>query len=570
MKYIIKNFFKIFKKEQKIKFILIVILIFFSLSLETFGIGMVLPIFNLLITQDKNIGIEFIDHFFLDFSLKEVFFIYLIIFAIFFVIKNMIVAISMYLQMKIIYEIKQKFSLIALDQFLYKNFKYYLNKKSSFFLHKLGQSIADFTNCVQFVFNSITDVLFIIILLSLLLFIKPTITIFIIIFILLPAQVFVFMRKKRQAQDGLNKSILEEKNIKNIQQIISGIREIKLLNLEKFFFKIFDYNIEEICKYETRQHFFASIPRLFIELFAIMFIVGGFLIFSIKHFDEILSVMPSIAVFTVAAFRLIPTLSRMVQGQQMINYYKPVVASIFNEFKGKNFSIIQSKIKNENLKRYPKEIIIKNLSYNHDDNKKIFENFTTKIRLKKLIGISGDTGSGKSTLVDLISGFLNPSNGSILINNQNIFSDKKLLNRWQNMLGYVPQIINIFDDTLENNIALGQVRGQINQSRLKKVIEICELEQFIESKRDKLKTILGERGGKISGGQKQKIGIARALYFNPKILILDESTSALDEISEKKIINNLILDKNLKSIFLITHKKKLIEKCNEVIRVKTL
>ena len=137
-------------------------------------------------------------------------------------------------------------------------------------------------------------------------------------------------------------------------------------------------------------------------------------------------------------------------------------------------------------------------------------------------------------------------------------------------ISLVSQIINIFDDTLENNIALGQVRGQINQSRLKKVIEICELEQFIESKRDKLKTILGERGGKISGGQKQKIGIARALYFNPKILILDESTSALDEISEKTIINNLILDKNLKSIFLITHKKKLIEKCNEVIRVKTL
>jgi ABC-type bacteriocin/lantibiotic exporter with double-glycine peptidase domain len=253
-----------------------------------------------------------------------------------------------------------------------------------------------------------------------------------------------------------------------------------------------------------------------------------------------------------------------------MNFYRPVVENILNEFRGKNYNYMQYVIKNENLKKRPKEIVIKNLSYNHDDNKKVFENYTTRIKLKKLIGISGKTGSGKSTLIDLISGFLNPSNGSILINNQNIFSDSKLMNQWQNMIGYVPQTINIFDDTLENNIALGQNQNQIKQPRLNKVIKICGLEQFIASKKDKLKTILGDKGAKISGGQKQKIGIARALYFNPKILILDESTNALDEINEEKIINNLILDKELISIFLITHKKKLIKKCNEVINIKTI
>lgn len=570
MIYLIRTLFKIFEKKQKIKFILILILIFFSLILETFGIGIILPIINLLVTKNKTIGIEFIDKIFSNFSLKEVFFFYLFLFLIFFIIKNIIVSMSIYLQMKIIYEIKKSFSLITFNQFLYKNYKYYIGKNSSFFLHKLGQSINDFTSCVQFVFNSITDTLFIIILLSLLLFIKPTITILIIIFILVPTQIFVFIRKKKQSNDGLNKSILEEKNIKNIQQTISGIREVKLLKLEKFFFNIFNYNIEKICNYETRQHFFSAVPRLLIELCAIMFMVGGFFLYSIKYFDEILFVIPSIAVFTAAAFRLIPSLSRTVQGQQMMNFYRPVVENILNEFRGKNYNYMQYVIKNQNLKKRPKEIIIKNLSYNHDDNKKVFENYTTRIKLKKLIGISGKTGSGKSTLIDLISGFLNPSNGSILINNQNIFSNSKLLSQWQNMIGYVPQTINIFDDTLENNIALGQSQDQINQSRLNKVIKICGLEQFIASKKDKLKTILGDRGAKISGGQKQKIGIARALYFNPKILILDESTNALDEINEEKIINNLILDKELISIFLITHKKKLIKKCNEVINIKTI
>jgi|LakMenEpi03Aug12_release.lakeMendotaPanAssembly.Ray.scaffolds.fasta_scaffold149569_2 ABC-type multidrug transport system fused ATPase/permease subunit len=566
---ILKILLVILNKKQKINFVIALIMIFVSLLLETFGIGMILPIINILIVGKKNTNIEFIDSYLNSFSIKEIFFIFLIIFFIFFLLKNIIIIITQFLQLKIVYEIKQTLSKKLFQEFLFKDYNYYIEKNSSIFINKLGQSINDFTICLRFVFNTITDLSFIIILLIFLFYLKPAATLTIIILILVPSQVFIFFRKKKQFTEGRNRTFLESSNIKNIQQSISGIKEIKLLKLENYFLNIFKSNINTICNYEFKHNFFSSIPRLILEITVLSIFIGGFFIYSIKSFDQIINIIPSIAVFTAAAFRVIPSFSRLLEAQQNLNFYKNISLEIYKDFKNKyKYQKIESnKEKYKIIKKIPKFLILKNLSFWFDKNRIILNKLNEKIRLKGVIGIVGNSGTGKSTLIDLIVGFLTPTAGEILVNNKNITTDKVALENWRNLLGYVPQSINILDETIEKNIALGKNNKEINHNKINEILKICALEEFLKSKKKGIQTLLGEKGSKISGGQKQKIGIARALYFDPKIIILDESTNSMDEKTEEIILNNLITYQNLSCIILITHNKKIIKKCNKIIRV---
>ena len=566
---VIKILFLILNKKQKVSFFIVLIMILISLVLETFGIGMILPIINVLVTGQKNTNIDFIDNYLAAFDLRETFFIYLIIFFIFFLFKNTILLATQFLQLKIIYQIKKNLSKILFQEFLSKDYIYYVEKNSSGFINKLGQSINDFTTCLRFVFNTITDLAFITVLLIFLFYLKPGATLAIIILILIPSQVFIFLRKNRQFSDGRNRTFLESANIKNIQQSINGIKEIKLLKLESYFLNIFKLNINTICNYEFKHQFFSTVPRLILELTALSIFIGGFFIYSIKSFDQIINIIPSIAVFTAAAFRVIPSFSRSLEAQQNLNFYRNIALDIYSDFKNK-YIIKNFKDDNKNLKtikKIPKFLILKNLTFWHDKNRIIINKLNYKIRLNGLIGIIGDSGSGKSTLIDLIAGFLNPSSGEILLNDKNINKDTATLKNWRTLLGYVPQSINILDETIEKNIALGKNINEIDTEKVNKILKICALEEFVKSKKQGIQTMLGEKGSKISGGQKQKLGIARALYFDPKILILDEATNALDRKNQKIIIKNLTSLNSIKCIFLITHNQNLIHKCKQKIKI---
>ena len=342
---ILQGLFKVFNNKEKIKFIFTLILIFLSLILETIGISLILPLVNILITKNQTIGIFFLDKFIINYSLKESFFIYLTIFCIFFIIKNLILAICLYFQIKIVFDIKQNYSIRLFKDLLSKKYNYYLVKNSSFFLHKLGQSLNDFTNSLTFVFNTITDLTFLFLVTCLLFFISPKLTIIIIFFIFLTIQTFIFLKKKKQFAQGNKKTQLEEMNIKNIQQSINGIKEIRLLNLENYFFNIFKINITKICKYETKQRYFASVPKLLIELSAVSLFTGIIIVFSLNNFEKLIELMPSAAIFVAAAFRTMPTISRLSNNQQMINFYKPVKKNINSEFNLKSKKLTIKNIK---------------------------------------------------------------------------------------------------------------------------------------------------------------------------------------------------------------------------------
>jgi ABC-type bacteriocin/lantibiotic exporter with double-glycine peptidase domain len=221
--------------------------------------------------------------------------------------------------------------------------------------------------------------------------------------------------------------------------------------------------------------------------------------------------------------------------------------------------------KNDKLIRdihFNNSIFFENVSFSYPTSKKIILN-KINISFKKgdYIGIVGGSGAGKSTLIDLLIGLYNPTAGQIKIDDINLIDCKKA---WQNKIGYVPQNIYLFDDTINKNIAFGIPTNEINIERIKTALIEAELFDFVESLPDGLNTKLGERGTRLSGGQKQRIGIARALYNNPDVIILDEATNSLDKVTEKKIIESIDKLKGGRTIITITHNKSTISNCDRI------
>jgi len=164
-------------------------------------------------------------------------------------------------------------------------------------------------------------------------------------------------------------------------------------------------------------------------------------------------------------------------------------------------------------------------------------------------------------LIDLILGLIKPSKGKILIDDSNLDCNLK---GWQKQIGYVPQDIYLLDDTIRNNIAFGLNANDINQEAILKSIELSRLKDYVNSLEKKENTVVGNRGIKVSGGQKQRIGIARALYNNPGILILDEATSSLDAINERKIMEEIYNTAKNTTLIIVTHRYKPVSNCDKI------
>ncbi|MDB9807961.1 ABC transporter ATP-binding protein, partial [Candidatus Pelagibacter sp.] len=281
--------------------------------------------------------------------------------------------------------------------------------------------------------------------------------------------------------------------------------------------------------------------------------------------------LPLIALIVVAAARLIPSFNIISRSLSSIKFLSPSIKLISKEIGiFKNMRTFNSSSLDKNIKQnlFTDSIELKNINFSYLNSKdKILSNFNLKINKGDFLGISGHSGSGKSTLIDLMVGLLEPTSGEIFIDNINL---KKYKKNWTRKIGYVPQETYLMDDTIRNNIAFSEDSYKFDEERFKKTIKLARLDNFINSFHEKENKVVGERGIQLSGGEKQRIGIARALYLNPEIIVLDEPTSALDKINEEKIIEDLFkLNLATKiTILLISHKDSVFRHCNKIISLE--
>ena len=284
------------------------------------------------------------------------------------------------------------------------------------------------------------------------------------------------------------------------------------------------------------------------------------MIFLFNTGYDLKDIIPMITIIVAGLVKILPSTNKILSSIQRLRSNRATVQDLLIEMK--KFKNIKN---NSNVfKDFLDKIEIQNLDFSYNEANPILKNVNLIIKKNTIQGIKGKSGSGKTTLLNLISGFLNPKNGKILIDNK-IISEN--VSNWQSLISYIPQKIFIIDDTIEKNICFNREENEIDYKRLNKILDIVKLKDFINESKNGLKTIIGERGANISAGQAQRVGLARALYKNAKLLILDESTSALDEKTENEILLDIDKIKKNCTIVLVSHSSKVLSFCENIFEI---
>jgi ABC-type bacteriocin/lantibiotic exporter with double-glycine peptidase domain len=288
-----------------------------------------------------------------------------------------------------------------------------------------------------------------------------------------------------------------------------------------------------------------------------IFALASFIIIMLFQGRPLTSLITIVGVFVAAIFRMLPSVNKIISSLQIIKYNKYALDLLLKEFKQIEFEGFPKTVTTNS---YPiqKSIALKALNFNYNSTTKVLKNASFEIKKGSVVGIIGESGVGKSTLVDVLLGLYPDNHKNIFIDGTPISDQIRL---FQNNIGYVAQEIFLLDNSIKNNIALGIPEDQIDTNRVNQVIELAQIRSFVESLPSGINTIVGEHGDQLSGGQRQRIGIARALYQNPDILIFDEAT-------EREILKVIFSLKEGKTIIMIAHRLSTLEKCDEVYQIK--
>lgn len=351
-----------------------------------------------------------------------------------------------------------------------------------------------------------------------------------------------------------------------VNDVFSSIKAIKITNKENYYINNFSVATKKFSNTLASLNILSQIPRFALE--GLTF--GGMLmltLFLMSKKGSLGNSLPLITLYAFAAYRLLPAIQQIYSAFNQLKFIGPAVDSVYQDIKNltSNEIILDDKDNNLNFKN---EIVLRNIFYSYPNSKKkALSNISIKFPFKSTVGIVGKTGSGKTTLVDIILGLLEAEDGSFEVDGQKISQNN--IKNWQKLIGYVPQDIFLSDCSIKENIALGINTKDINLQQIENVSKTAKLHDFvINNLPDKYETIIGERGVRLSGGQRQRIGIARALYNNPKILILDEATSSLDNNTEKKVMDAIYKITDDITVIIIAHRLNTIKNCDKIFKLE--
>jgi ABC-type multidrug transport system fused ATPase/permease subunit len=562
-----KSFFLIFKilpKNFRMNFFLIFILLILTAVFEFIGISFVVPILAYFSNDGSNSNNFYILKYLPNLQKEDFLITILCIFLFFFIIKNLFLLLLYYGQNKLTWSIYRNLSLELLNSYLKKPYSFFFSRNSSILINNV---IHESKNISLFINKTIVILVEISILIgvcSFLLYFNTLITIFLGLILTIFYFTFNILTKNKIYNLGQVRLDSSHNQLKNLQQIFSAIKEIKLKSIESVFVNIFKINMNNFCYAAKIQGFFLELPKIFVEIVFIFCILLLTLFFSIFNYENI-NLVSVLGLFAVAAFRTIPSVNRILNAKQTIKFLLPSLNNLKDDLNNeKNLEKINLGVTKIVKELYFEDTInLNSVSYKYPDtNINILTNVSFSIKKNEYIGIVGKSGSGKSTLLDLIMGLIVPDKGQILLDKVNINSN---LISWQNRIGYVPQSVFLIDDTIKNNISFGMSAKSNDQHQIIEVCKKAQIYDYINSLDRKFETNVGEKGIKLSGGQIQRLGIARALFANPDVIIFDEATSSLDLRMEDEFLQGLELLRGKVTLIFVSHRKSSLKYCNKII-----
>ena len=572
----------IFDKKQKLQSVLLCIGLFVGALLELVGVSFITQLVTLISNPEKIHSNEIMQYCydFFNMTSDRQFFLFVVIALIFvYLIKNLYLLWINYVQYTFVFNNQLRLSGRLIDCYLKKPYTYHLDNNSAEMVRNVMLDSERFFQMLLSVFLTLSELLVSALLCVFLLIVDPVITISVVAILAVFTGLYLILFKGKAKKYGKTNQIYDGKMHQSINQALGAVKDIKILHREKYFADSFLAYGKKKMTAVRNNNVLGQFPKYLIETVCIGTVLLV-LVFKIYKGEDLNTMIPQLAAFAIAAFKLLPSVSKINNYANLIVFLKPSVDLIYRDIKdtedmvnyeiadesGNIIEINDDGSQNKDTCYVADKISINNIVYRypHTD-RDVLNGVSFEIPLGKSIGFIGESGSGKSTLADVILGILTPTSGTVMYGNMDVHKHPL---KWSKKLAYIPQSIFLCDDTIRNNVAFGIDEDKIDDEKVWKALREAQLEQFVKSQPDGLDSMVGERGVRISGGQRQRIGIARALYDNPEILVLDEATSALDTGTESAVMEAIDKLSGTMTLIIIAHRLTTIKNCDYVYKVE--
>lgn len=557
MKQFLKKISDLLSNSQKKELIILSLLLFIGGILEFMSIGVLAPIINVVIKgQSSTFNIILSNFNITNLNQNNVTLILLLFVILIYLIKIIFLYKLAYKNYTFLNFLSANLSLKLYKKYIYNAYDFHIKNNSAFLIKNINTEVNSLRNLLEGVIMTIIESFMLTSILILLIYIEPLGALVVLSFLIIFSTLFyTFYRDKINFWGELRQN-LDNKIFKKVLETFDGIQEIKIYNKEELFYKSYSAINKKRALIMTKNDIVGQLPKLFLEFITIVSLLF-FVFYMILNDFETNKIIFTLGIYAAASIKLIPSINKIIYSIQRIKFNKPALDIIHKQI----IEVENNSISKENSsKRFIfNKISFKKISFQYTKEKMILDKVDFNIKSGKAIGIVGESGAGKTTFVNILSGLLKPTEGEILIKD---IENNKI--SFQNLVGYVPQTTFLMDTSIKENICFGNT---MDDKKYDLILEQSQLKNFINELRNGDSTIVGEKGIKISGGQRQRISIARALYNDSQLIIFDEPTSALDSKTQEDLINSLIKLKGQKTIIIISHIKSVMQKCDEIYEI---
>jgi ATP-binding cassette subfamily C protein len=557
------------EKEERKDFIKVLFVDLLMGIFQAIGILSILPFMSMVMDPTVLETNKYLTYFYELFnfsSLKVFMFSVGIVVLVLLVIGNIISVLSIRFKTAFVWDLNHRLSTSLLGKYLSLPYSYFLDHNSA----DLGKNILSEVNQLTggfllSVLNIIEGGIMALILFIMLIIVNPLMT-FVTLLVLGSIYIFIYLIfSKRLKRAGRERIKNNRARYKSLSEAMGGIKFTKVLGREEHFLQEYSKYSKEFFNLQSWYQVIGKTPKYIMEIVAFGGVLGLVLYFI--YTDQMTNeVIPLIGLFAFAGYRLMPALQSIYDAFTVFRFNRPVLNKIHYDMTEGGLEDVEIDLKRGSAEqiKFKKDIELKDVSFSYDGNRnKVLEDIDMDIKKGVSVGIVGTTGSGKTTLVDIILGLLNPTEGSLYVDGNKVTEEN--VRNWQANLGYVPQDIFLCDDTITKNIAFGYNDEDTDIEQVIRVSKMANISKFIEDELPEgYETVIGERGVRLSGGQRQRIGIARALYHDPEVLIFDEATSSLDNVTEKSVLKAIEEVSKLKTMVVIAHRLTTVKKCNRI------
>ena len=556
-----KAFHLLSKKERK-KAIVVFVFMVIGMLFEMMGIGLIIPLMQFVRDTESvklipygNIAYEYIK----ELNINSVIALAFILFALLISLKTIVLSKMIRYQTGFSYDLLTGVSSRLFFKYLKQDYIFFKKNNSSVLMKNvITDSNLFITHLVSPFICVVTELLVIFGILILLLFIDLKGTLFITLIIILLSLIVFFVFRKKLAHLGGERTYYEGQRLRVLNEGLGSIKDLKLAKKEETFYKHYLIKTKKTVDAIKEQVYLNQLPRIYLEFIAVL-LLCSYVLFQLYHKVDFQKITEILAIYALAAFRLLPSINRIVGSASAIQFSKNIIDNLYLE------EPLEKNILNINKNDFD-GMRLENVSFGYEEGDPILKKISININKGEMIGIIGSSGSGKSTLIDVIIGLLPVTEGDIEINN--ISKGQTLIEALGSKISYVGQNISLIDSSILTNIILEDDFEKINIDRVNQILKMLALDDLIESLDGGVNFIIGENGMNLSGGQKQRLGIARALYKDFDVLILDEATSALDFKTEQIVIDVINKLKGKYTIIIIAHRLSTITHCDMVYEIE--